>query len=79
MLKDFAFFTNLFCSLQGILDSRFDEILDLPRENPQFVIDLVTKFCSDAENSIAALIRYPYFPNNLHTFLLVKHYYFSIF
>ncbi|XP_052311522.1 histidine-containing phosphotransfer protein 2 isoform X2 [Populus trichocarpa] len=43
---------------QGILDSRFDEILDLPRENPQFVIDLVTKFCSDAENSIAVLIRY---------------------
>lgn len=43
---------------QGILDSHFDEILDLPRESPQFVIDLVSTFCSDAENAIAALIRY---------------------
>ncbi|KAG6778067.1 hypothetical protein POTOM_017912 [Populus tomentosa] len=42
----------------GILDSHFDEILDLPRESPQFVIDLVSTFCSDAENAIAALIRY---------------------
>ncbi|KAJ6708126.1 HISTIDINE-CONTAINING PHOSPHOTRANSFER PROTEIN 2 [Salix viminalis] len=43
---------------QGILDSQFEDILDLPRESPQFVIDLVSTFCSDAENAIAALIRY---------------------
>ncbi|KAF9684577.1 hypothetical protein SADUNF_Sadunf04G0132600 [Salix dunnii] len=43
---------------QGILDSHFDDILDLPRESPQFVIDLVGTFCSDAENAIAAMIRY---------------------
>jgi histidine-containing phosphotransfer protein len=45
--------------LQGILDDHFDHVQKLQTEvNPRFLLDIVTVFCQDAENSIAELTKY---------------------
>ncbi|XP_062171348.1 histidine-containing phosphotransfer protein 1-like [Alnus glutinosa] len=44
---------------QGILDDHFDHVQKLQTEvNPCFLLDIVTVFCQDAENSIAELTKY---------------------